>query len=490
VAIVLLICLECPAYVVWTTFTDRRDKAAMTAAATSYFDAWQAGKAAQAEEWICGSERAKPQIQRQLPYPGDDDLKSYRLTSATVHRTSDSPTTYSVEADLQYADGRNRQARLSVRWYADAHAPYYRVALIDVTDTRRAHLALRRVADEMRDLYQNAPCGYHAVDPDGVLVQINDTELGWLGYRREELVRKVAFSDLMTADCRDGFLRAFARLKERGRVRNVPIELKRKDGRSFPALLSPTAVTDVRGRFVESRASLFDITRRRRAEEEASRYATRLKAMAQRAAEVQETERRHLAQELHDRVGQSLSALSLNLNILKGQLGEAATPLARERLDDSLALLESTVESIRDVMAELRPALLDDYGLAAVLHWYAEEFSRRSGVAVSVIGTDPGPRLAPQVEGILFRIVQESLTNVVKHARARQVRVVLEDRPGSFCLRVADDGCGFDAPQVRGDHHHGFGLMIMRERAESAGARLTVESAPGRGTAVVIELRR
>ncbi len=88
----------------------------MTAAATSYFDAWQAGKAAQAEEWICGSERAKSQIQRQLPYPGGDDLKSYRLTSATVHRTSDSPTTYSVEADLQYADGRNRQARY---WMSD-----------------------------------------------------------------------------------------------------------------------------------------------------------------------------------------------------------------------------------------------------------------------------------------------------------------------------------------------------------------------------------
>lgn len=392
--------------------------------------------------------------------------------------------------ELSARDGQTRNVEVHVQPF-DVHGrTRYRVAMLDVTEIRRANLALRRAADEMRDLYQNAPCGYHSLDPEGVVVQINDTELRWLGYAREEIVGRVKLTELMLEHCRAEFETAFALLKERGQVRDVQIEFRRRDGSVFPALLSATVLVDRHGQFLESRASVFDITRRKLAEEEASRYALRLKGMATRAAEIQEAERHALARELHDRVGQNLTALNINLNIVKGALPPATTPIIRTRLDDSLDLVDRTVESMRDVMTELRPAVLDDYGLAAMLHWYADDFSRRTGVPVGVAGEDPQPRLAPSVERTLFRIVQESLTNVAKHAAARQVTLQLEPEGGCFRLSIVDDGCGFDpAILEHATNHHGWGLMIMRERAEAVGAQMRVESAAGQGSRVMIEVR-
>ncbi len=393
-----------------------------------------------------------------------------------------------VALSLAARDGRPRHVTLHAQ--AFGQPPLYRVALLDVTEARRANLALRRLADEMHDLYQNAPCGYHSLDPDGVVIQINDTELAWLGYQRDEVVRRVRLAELLPPSSHAEFDAAFAALKQGARVRDLQIEMRRRDGSLFPILLSATAVTDGRGQFLRSRASVFDISRRRRAEDEARRYAQRLKAMSQRAVEGQEAERRRIAHELHDRVGQTLTALNLNLNIIKGRIAPAADSVVCARLEDSLKLVEATVENIRGVIADLRPAVLDDYGLAAALHWYAEQYSERAGVAVRVIGHDPQPRLASTVEATLFRIAQESLTNVAKHAGARNAKVVLETRDGRFHLSVLDDGGGFDPAQLRPpNNHHGWGLMIMRERAEAVGGVLHVQSAPGQGTRVTVELK-
>jgi len=419
-------------------------------------------------------------------YLGDDGVGALLDTLAQT-RMQGLPA--ETELELSGRDGRARHVKLHAQSVGVNGTTRYRAAMVDVTEIRRANLALRRAADEMRDLYQNAPCGYHSLDPDGIVVQINDTELRWLGYERDEIVRRKRLAELVAAKCRNEFEAAFASLKQHGRVRDLRIDLCRKDGSILPVLLSATALMDSRRQFLESRASVFDITQRKLAEEEASRYARRLKGMSQRAAEVQESERRSLAQELHDRVGQNLTALNINLNILKGAIGPAGTALIGARIDDSLKLVDKTVENIRDVMAELRPAILDDYGLAATLRWYADEFGRRARLNVNVVGTDPTPRLAPSVERTLFRIVQEALNNVVKHSAAHRVTLSLESRPGSFDICVADDGCGFDPVVLEQlNSHRGWGLMIMKERAESAGGALRVESAAGRGTRILVQV--
>lgn len=211
---------------------------------------------------------------------------------------------------------------------------------------------------------------------------------------------------------------------------------------------------------------------------------------SRRLVEVQETERRNLANELHDLVGQNMTALNINLNIVK--MGSAASTSAQvgARLDDSLKLVEETIENIRNVMMALRPPVLDDYGLPGVLRWYVEQFIRRTGIPTSVVEQGSPRRLPLASEETLFRIAQEALGNVAKYARAAKVTVMLDTQPEVTRLTIADDGCGFD-PLAREppEKRHGWGLMIMRERAATIGARLTVESVPGHGTRVIVTVR-
>ena len=212
--------------------------------------------------------------------------------------------------------------------------------------------------------------------------------------------------------------------------------------------------------------------------------------VSRRLVEVQETERRVLANDLHDLVGQKLTALNINLNIVKSESAPSMAAGIGARLNDSLKLVEETIESIRNVMAELRPAILDDYGLTAVLRWYAEQFVKRTGVVTTVIEQGRTRRLPPAVEEALFRITQEALTNVAKYAGAGKVRVTLGTTSDLSRLTIADDGCGFDpSAWKQSAKDHGWGLMIMRERAAAVGAELSVESEPGRGTRVIVTLR-
>ena len=143
------------------------------------------------------------------------------------------------------------------------------------------------------------------------------------------------------------------------------------------------------------------------------------------------------------------------------------------------------------MMAELRPAILDDYGIVPALEWYTEAFSARAGLPAEVVAGDPDLRLDPAAETALFRIAQEALTNAAKHAGAGRVVVSVEATDETVRLKVRDDGCGFAAPEGHPrDANGGWGLAIMRERAAAVGGTLSVDSSPGQGTIVVVELPR
>jgi PAS domain S-box-containing protein len=244
---------------------------------------------------------------------------------------------------------------------------------------------------------------------------------------------------------------------------------------------------DAEGRPLRMRGGHVDVTERKRAEDEVRLHAERLRALSQRLMDVEEIERRNINRELHDSIAQNLSALQVNLVTLRMELAASASQAARARIDDAQALLEDTSSRVRDVMAVLRPAALDDFGLLAALRDHAASFSARSGVAVAVRGRDPEARLPLATETALFRIAQEALNNVSKHARARKVQVKVDAGPGFVRVTVSDDGAGFDAarPPQRAAH---YGIATMRERAEAVGASLRIESAPGKGTRVEVEL--
>jgi signal transduction histidine kinase len=194
--------------------------------------------------------------------------------------------------------------------------------------------------------------------------------------------------------------------------------------------------------------------------------------------EGQEMERRRLARELHDETGQALASILLGLKTLERDVGEQPLAVIRELVDSALG-------DVRRLTVELRPPALDDFGLAAALERLASVIGERSLFQVDVNVSVPVGALAAEHETAIYRIVQEALTNVVKHAGARHVSIVVTSSDRAVRAVVEDDGSGFDRRYVR---EHALGLVGMRERAQLLGGRLEVESSPGSGTTVVAEL--
>lgn len=226
--------------------------------------------------------------------------------------------------------------------------------------------------------------------------------------------------------------------------------------------------------------------------EEVSLQSERLRILGRRLAEAEEAERQRLALELHDQVSESLTALGINLNIIRTHLREDERQAVRAYIDDSETLVERTTERIRGVMSALRPPMLDDYGLVSTLRWYSEQFAGRVGLAVDVNGDEPQPRLPSSVESALFRISVEALTNVAKHAKANSVLISIDSNEEVCTLSIDDDGIGFD-PNLRLEDHHdrGWGILTMSERAETIGGSLSIESETnGAGTRVIAEVPR
>jgi signal transduction histidine kinase len=201
-----------------------------------------------------------------------------------------------------------------------------------------------------------------------------------------------------------------------------------------------------------------------------------------RVVEAQELERRRLARELHDETGQALTSILLGL---KGLEERSEDPDSRAATEELRELVVSTLQDVRRLAVELRPSALDDFGLVAALERLAESFAEQTGISVDFQTALADERLPEEVETALYRIVQESLTNVVKHARARRVSILLARKNGAVKAVVEDDGQGFDPAEQTGD---GYGLVGMRERLALLGGRLEVESTRNAGTTIAAEV--
>jgi PAS domain S-box-containing protein len=216
-----------------------------------------------------------------------------------------------------------------------------------------------------------------------------------------------------------------------------------------------------------------------------------LRDLSTKLVEVQETERQALTTELHDRVGQNLTGLSINLQNMKALLsGEMAKTLAT-KFDDAQALVEHTTRQIRDIMAELHPPELEDYGLAVALETYAERAASRGNLELIADLPDLTlPHLPSDVRIALFRAAQEAISNVLKHANATRLEISMEAQDGRIRLRVEDDGQGFELDAPSQKEAQTWGLKIMRERIESIGGNVHIESNLGAGTKVTFEIQR
>ncbi len=360
--------------------------------------------------------------------------------------------------------------------------------ITDITERKRTEEALRESEERYRALFQLSAEGIIAADIETKgLTHVNPGICRMLGYTEAELNRMTVL-DIHPKASLEHVISEFEAQARGEKVLASEIPCLRKDGTTIYADIKSTKIL-LDGR--DCNVGFFtDITERKRAERALQESESQLRALGGRLSELEEIQRKELARELHDRVGQNLTALGINLNLVRSSIQDEAEAEQRARLDDALRLVEDTAKDIRDVMAELRPPVLDDYGLIAALRWYCRQFSERTGIAAMVQGDESMARVSMAVETSLFRIAQEGLTNVAKHAQASQVTVMLERVSEGVRLAIVDDGVGFDPESVRWTvEQPRWGLLAIRERAAAVGGQLHVKSEPGQGTEVVVEVR-
>ncbi|HSL46100.1 MAG TPA: PAS domain S-box protein [Anaerolineales bacterium] len=372
--------------------------------------------------------------------------------------------------------------------------------------------ALRESEERFRAILSQATAGIVRKDTEGTLLFVNDAFCNMVAYSSAELVLEGKTCwDLTHPDDVEENKRLFARMIRDGIPFQMERRLIRSDGSILWANVSVAPIMDASGNPVSAVGVEVDITARKKAEaslrqlnlELESRVEMRtaelqamnqalqesrrrLQILSQRLVQVQEDERRALARELHDRVGQSLIALNLNLSIIQAELSKGYTEQLGTRLADSIQLVTQVITLVRDVMSNLRPTILDDYGLESALQTYVNEFQTRYGIPVHFEKrTPPIPRLESSIEITLLRISQEALTNIARHAQASQAILSLRLDEKQVYLTIEDNGVGIPSlEETKRPRSHG--LKIMQERAEALEGTLKMRSTPGNGTKIEV----
>jgi len=351
---------------------------------------------------------------------------------------------------------------------------------LDITERKRAEAELRESEARFRSLVENTGVGIVLRKTDGSVIECNDIALGLFGYSREEFsslsvnqlyVRHEDYEDTTSTILRDGF------------VRGRELELKRKDGSVMFAELTSTLVP-LRGQMVVI-SELLDISERKAHEQELKESGERLALLAQYLENAREDERTGIARELHDQLGQAITALKLDLGDITKRLAEGST-IPAEKLAAMDVLLDQTADDVRRMSSELRPGVLDDFGLVTAMEWQLAQFRERTELETSFESNTDEARIDRAGTTALFRVFQELLTNVARHANATKVNVVLTQDADLCVLTVADDGKGMSEEDMTSPTS--LGLIGMRERVRPLGGYVSIQSAPGKGTAVTVSL--
>ena len=356
----------------------------------------------------------------------------------------------------------------------------------DIDDRKRAEQAVKASQQLLHTVLATLPVGVAVTDQAANVILVNPAwKRIWgdvIASGRERWARSKGFWHDSGARI-DPENWASARALSKGETSlNELIDIESFDGQQKTIQASAAPIRNAEGTIAGAVIVIDDVTERVRAQKALRESAERLQHLSRRLLKVQEEERRHLARELHDEFGQILATITLHLHAAQGLAGDAARP----RLIECAALLKQAGEQVRSLALELRPTMLDTLGLEATLRWLAEQHQQRTGCEVQLVGHLSGTTLTPEMAIACFRVAQEALTNVVRHAAARHVWIELSQSERVLELVVRDDGAGFEvvATQQQSGERRSLGLLGMAERVQLLGGTLIVESEPGHGTRI------
>lgn len=356
----------------------------------------------------------------------------------------------------------------------------YKEIAAKLRDVQARNEAMCQSEERYRELFDNSKDALYLHDMSGRYTSVNRAGERLSGYTREELVGK-HFSDLVPAEYANHVREQLCKKLETSGETTYEVEMITKGGQRIPVEVSSRLIVED-GLPVSVQGCVRDISERKRAQEASRTYSRRL-------IEAQEAERRRISLELHDQVGQILTAVKMNLHALQKTCAE---PEILKSIQENLSVIDEAADQVRDLSVDLRPALLDDFGLVVAVRWYLERQAKATGLAAefSSLSLDEDDRFCAELETACFRIVQEGVTNVIRHARAKRISVRLERTGADLMLVIADDGIGFNVKSMLADGQGvaTLGLRGMEERAQAVGGTLLIDSAPGLGTQVCVSL--
>jgi PAS domain S-box-containing protein len=426
--------------------------------------------------------------------------------------------------EIAYGDERIREGIYTLQVFPLSH-DFLGVVFENVTEQRRSERALRESEERFRLLVQGVQeYGIFQLDPSGNVVSWNAGAARLMGYRAEEIIGKHFSAFYPKEDVVNG--KSEHNLGEASRAGQAEEEgwRIRKDGSRFWASVLLTALRDSRGNLrgfakltrdmterrereealtrakellelrVEQRAAVLtrvneelrvEIAERKHAEGQFKVTLDQLRALAARLQSVREEERASIAREIHDELGQACTAIKMDLALIGRKITKRQSQL-RAKIESSMGLVDDMIVTLRRIASDLRPRTLDDLGLAAALEWQSQEFERRTGIRCQLVLPQEPLNLDPEKSTAIFRIFQESLTNVTRHSQATSVEARLEIDDNQLIFSVQDNGKGFDPEEAKAKKS--LGLVGMQERALLLRGEVRIEGIPGSGTTMILRI--
>ncbi|HTI92921.1 MAG TPA: PAS domain S-box protein, partial [Puia sp.] len=370
----------------------------------------------------------------------------------------------------------------------DKGKPYEYLAIrADITERKKRENELQSAHGRLLFHLENAPLGYMEWDNQLLIQAWSRRSEEIFGWSEEECIgeRRSGFSFTFEEDT-PGLNKVTQELIA-GEVERNNVQLRNytKDGRVIWCEWFNSVLKDKEGKVITIMSLIRDITERKKAEELLQQSYQDIRQLASHLQDIREEERAVIAREIHDELGQQLTGLKMDLSWISKKILPEEHELVKQKIRGTLDLLDITVKTVRRIATELRPSILDDLGLLAAIEWQSQEFQKRSGIPTEFF-SDILEFIGPSATAIgLFRICQESLTNIARHAKARHISITLQNTDNSsILLKIEDDGKGFQPEKI--GQKKTLGLLGMKERALMMGGEFQIASFPGKGTTLYV----
>jgi len=386
----------------------------------------------------------------------------------------------------------------------------YQLAAREITRRRQAEKKLRLSEERYRHIYHKTPIMLHSIDTEGRIIHVSDHWVEIMGFSRDEVIGK-QLTRFFTRESRKFAVNViFPRFFSNGFCKDIPYTYIKKNRERMDIMLSCYGVRNDQGQIIRSLAVSVDVTEKNLAQkdlqiakEKLSQYSldlegqvkkrtaqlekaqTNLKNLSKNIIASQEREKELVARELHDHLGQVLTALRMDSVWIEKYL-KKIDARAWERATRMSTLIDDTIQDVRDMAYRLRPRVLDDLGLTDAMESLVSDFEKRSNISC-IFQHDDIPKINKTLATALYRIGQEAVTNSLRHSSAATVMVELRTDGEGIVLTIEDDGCGFDA--CNATQRNGFGLEGMMERANLAGGKLTIETSRSQGTKICCKIK-